>query len=60
MICLNNCVNKERFSREDRLNLIKLSTKNMLYHNQTNTFLNVINMYISEILEKLQQTKLKK
>ena len=30
-----------------------LSTKNMLYNNQTNTFLNVINMYISEILEKI-------
>ena len=55
---LNNCVNKERFSREDRLNLIKLSTKNMLYHNQTNTFLNVINMYISEILEKITTNKI--
>lgn len=55
---LNNCVNKERFSREDRLNLIKLSTKNTLYHNQTNTFLNVINMYISEILEKITTNKI--
>lgn len=30
----------------------------MLYHNQTNTFLNVINMYISEILEKITTNKI--
>lgn len=47
----NNMMNKEAFTREDRISIIKLTTKNMKYSNQKHTFLNVINLYISNIIE---------
>lgn len=49
-----NMIKKEIFTRSDRMNLIKLTTKNMKYRNQNNTFLNVINLYVNEILDKIE------
>lgn len=39
------------FTREHRLNLIKLTTKKMRYRKENHTFLNVINLYVSNILD---------
>lgn len=49
----NNMLKKECFTREDRMNIIKLTTKNMKYNEKKNTFFNVINLYVSLILEKI-------
>lgn len=56
----NNMMNKEYFSRDDRMNIIKLTTKNMKYNNQKNTFFNVINLYVSSILEKIDTQEIEK
>lgn len=49
-----NMMNKGIFTRNDRMELIKLTTKNMKYKNQNNTFLNVINAYVSDIIDKIE------
>lgn len=46
-----NILNKDTFTREDRINLIKITTKNMKYNGQKHTFLNVINLYVSNIID---------
>ena len=49
-----NMMNKGIFTRNDRMELIKLTTKNMKYKNQNNTFFNVINAYVSDIIDKIE------
>ena len=47
----NNISKSEALTREHRINLIKLTTKKMRYRKENHTFLNVINLYVSNILE---------
>ncbi len=53
-----NMVNKECFTRDDRINIIQLTTKNMKYNGQRNTFFNVIGLYISNIMEKMDNKEI--
>lgn len=46
------------FSRQHRLDLIKLTTKKMIYENQQQTFLNIINIYVGKILECLRNNNI--
>lgn len=46
------------FSRQHRLDLIKLTTKKMIYENQQQTFLNIINIYVGKILECLRSNNI--
>ena len=46
-----NIVGKKYLERDDRLNLIKLTTSNFKYRNEKHTFFNVIYMYVTLILE---------
>lgn len=41
------------FSREHRINLVKLTTKKMIFKEEKHTFFNVINKYIGDILNSL-------
>ena len=47
----NNISKSEALTREHRINLIKLTTKKMRYRKENHTFLNVINLYVSNILD---------
>lgn len=48
-----NLIGEAVLTREHRVNLIKLTTKKMLYNNEKHTFFNVINMYLNNILDML-------
>ncbi len=50
----SNMMNKEIFTRNDRIDLIKLTTKDMRYNSQKTTFLNVINQYVTNIIEGIE------
>lgn len=47
----NNIGFNTLFTREHRLNLIKLTTKKMIYENQKHTFLNIIEIYVRKIID---------
>lgn len=46
-----NMTKKEFLEREDRLNLIKLTTLNFKYRDEKHTFFNVVNLYVTSILD---------
>lgn len=54
----NNMLDKEIFTKNNRMDIIKLTTKNMKYNNQVNTFFNVISLYINDILEKIESKEI--
>lgn len=48
-----NLIGCEALTREHRVNLIKLTTKKMFYNNEHQTFFNVLNLYVNNILDIL-------
>lgn len=46
------------FGRVHRLNLIKITTNKMMYNNQLHTFLNVISLYVNQIMDAFNIGKL--
>lgn len=49
-----NLIGSAMLTRENRVSLIKLTTKKMLYNNEKHTFFNVLNLYVNNILDVLQ------
>lgn len=57
---LINLEGEKLFKREHRLDLVKLTTKHFYYNNQRHTFFNVVNLYISNLLDYIETGKLDK
>ena len=57
---LINMKNKIIFTKEDRMNIFKLTTKNMRYKDKVNTFFNVVNMYVSDIIDNIDKNSTEK
>lgn len=52
---ISNLKEEKIFKREHRLELIKLTTKKYRYNNEDHTFFNVVNMYVSNLLEYIEK-----
>lgn len=52
-----NLQNQAILTREDRLRLIKLTTNKFNYNKENHTFLNVINLYVNNILDILNNNR---
>ncbi|HOI46161.1 MAG TPA: type II CRISPR-associated endonuclease Cas1 [Bacilli bacterium] len=50
----NNLLNEQSFKKEHRLNIIKISSKKIMYNGQKQTLLNVINMFIDQIIRYIE------
>ena len=52
-----NIIGKNFLEREDRLNLIKLTTNNFRYKNEKHTFLNAMSLYITMIIDYFNESE---
>ncbi|MCK9470473.1 MAG: type II CRISPR-associated endonuclease Cas1 [Bacilli bacterium] len=50
-----NLMKEDILTREHRINLIKLTTKKMIYNGEKHTFFNVVYLYINNILDVLDK-----
>lgn len=57
---ITNLIEEKIFKREHRLELIKLTVKKFRYNNENHTFFNVVNLYVSNLLDYIETGDLEK